>query len=787
MGINKDRLDKRGVDSIDIGLALAGGGGKGAYEIGVWQALIELGIDTHISVVAGTSVGALNAALFYQNDIELAKNIWFNISHDQLLTSNDVPGDAFFTNDGLTSFIRRVLFSSHAPKNIRCYATCKNANSGELNYFELSHIIDPGYRRKILLASSAMPTIYPMVEIDGIAYTDGGANGDNLPIFPVYENGVSTIIAVHLSQKSLFEASEFRDRWPGVEIIEIIPSKSLGGVLSGTLDFSSHGARRRYDLGYRDAKSQLTGLQKLLHRPSSNPFMSSNTANLKTPRQNSSPISGKIKKEGNKQMEKAVFKNQDLQKQYDERIAMLRQMAQSPALTIEVLWDKTAARYAETIAKAQRLLSEKELESDIPERLGNQLNTFLEKCTNPEFHIALVGAIKAGKSSLINAVLGEELASTEVTPETASLTKFRRSSGKDYILVSFYSANEWKALWESASGVEDSKFMQEYKQLEAEKEKNEWIGHAEIRVECDTKDDLKETIKKWTSSQSATHYFVKEVEVGLHRFDLPEGVVLVDTPGLNDAVAYRSDITKNYIDRANAVLVCVKADKLTGPELHTICGVFSNARYNPEKIYIIATQQDSLNDPIEDWKKQRIAWLGYLKEKMCYGSAMLAEKNLISTSGYLYTLLTNSENLSKKRQFQLYSAAMKLECKPEDIASRFEELRDFTGISALKRKLDSEIVARYRELLLEDIRNNYEVCKETISAAVQRIKANQQEIIDVSQKSLDELETAKQENDAKLAAARQDQEELEELVAEIQKQTSERTQRLTAAIRGLKR
>ena len=173
--------------------------------------------------------------------------------------------------------------------------------------------------------------------------------------------------------------------------------------------------------------------------------------------------------------------------------------------------------------------------------------------------------------------------------------------------------------------------MQEYRQLQAGNEKEQWVGREAVYVECETTDVLKETIHKWTSSQSATHYFVKEVEVGLNRFPLPEGVVLVDTPGLNDAVAYRSDITKDYIDRANAVLVCVKADNLTGSELSTICGVFSNARYNPEKVYIVATQQDSLNDPREDWKKQSAVWISYLKDKSCYGDEQLARKNLIPT------------------------------------------------------------------------------------------------------------------------------------------------------------
>ena len=41
-----------------LGLVLAGGGGKGAYEIGVWQALRDLGLEQSVTAVSGTSVGA---------------------------------------------------------------------------------------------------------------------------------------------------------------------------------------------------------------------------------------------------------------------------------------------------------------------------------------------------------------------------------------------------------------------------------------------------------------------------------------------------------------------------------------------------------------------------------------------------------------------------------------------------------------------------------------------------------------------------------------------------------
>ncbi len=43
---------------MKIGLVLAGGGGKGAYELGVWKALREIKITKNITVFSGTSIGA---------------------------------------------------------------------------------------------------------------------------------------------------------------------------------------------------------------------------------------------------------------------------------------------------------------------------------------------------------------------------------------------------------------------------------------------------------------------------------------------------------------------------------------------------------------------------------------------------------------------------------------------------------------------------------------------------------------------------------------------------------
>jgi predicted acylesterase/phospholipase RssA len=47
-------------------ISFSGVGGKGPYQVGVWRAMEELGLAKDIFAVSGTSVGALNAALFAQ-------------------------------------------------------------------------------------------------------------------------------------------------------------------------------------------------------------------------------------------------------------------------------------------------------------------------------------------------------------------------------------------------------------------------------------------------------------------------------------------------------------------------------------------------------------------------------------------------------------------------------------------------------------------------------------------------------------------------------------------------
>ena len=68
-----------------LALVLGGGGARGAYEVGVWEALIEENFSPDI--VTGTSVGALNAAFIAQDSFDTAKEIWLSIDNAKVLGS----------------------------------------------------------------------------------------------------------------------------------------------------------------------------------------------------------------------------------------------------------------------------------------------------------------------------------------------------------------------------------------------------------------------------------------------------------------------------------------------------------------------------------------------------------------------------------------------------------------------------------------------------------------------------------------------------------------------------
>jgi GTPase Era involved in 16S rRNA processing len=480
------------------------------------------------------------------------------------------------------------------------------------------------------------------------------------------------------------------------------------------------------------------------------------------------------------------FKTEEVKRLYQEKMEEIKRIVDTPIDDTKYLWDETTKRYALKIENVKKILEINEIRGNVREELFNQMNVFLQRCSSPEFHIALVGAVKAGKSTLINAFLGENLASTEVTPETAVLTKFKKSE-TDYVKVEFYSDVEWKNIWEGAKKERAEIFLEEYQKLDGDNEKDNWLNRSPQRFDCGNLSELREVINKWTSSKSPTHYFVKNVTVGLKNFELPEGVVMVDTPGLDDVVPYRSEITKKYIDRANAVLVCIRSDALTGAEYTTLLRVFKNTHGHVEKVYVLATQIDTLNQPKTDWGKQREEWLKSLKRSDCFGTEQIASERLIPVSAYLYTLLRGYNdgviNQDSDEYFDLISVLMKMRIRETDLNKRYRELMEFTDIDYMRNIIKTDIVSGAQKGIVDDIVDSFKCCQGEISKCVSEIKADQNEIIEASNGSLDDIKKRKEDYEKQLQEAAKEKTEIEHLVEVIRHTTNQRVEELISELK----
>ena len=278
-----------------LGLVLSGGGAKGAYEVGVWQAMEKAGVASNVTVFSGTSVGAINAALFAPCP-ENAEKLWLqhmeeaftlntNRVHKRLRVKDDqitrfweergsisTLGDLFKAMSELSGELAKesasnlleevisdmpvegVLDSSPLAKAIDAalpavwpvdtpsvYVTSlgKGVESKPVTWCLNG---EPHERRvKMLMASAAVPVAFSSVQINDVNHIDGGwenNGGDNVPIIPILEKhpDVKTIIVVYLGDETHLRWNRRQKIFiaaknADVRLIEIIPSENIAGWL----------------------------------------------------------------------------------------------------------------------------------------------------------------------------------------------------------------------------------------------------------------------------------------------------------------------------------------------------------------------------------------------------------------------------------------------------------------------------------------------------------------------------------------------------------------------------
>lgn len=279
-----NRINK--LEDLKIGLVLAGGGAKGAYEAGVFKALSELNLIDHIDVVSGTSVGAVNALLLAMNDNNMMKETWTHLSYSKLITSQEntrkhktpelierlkrvsngestiieelKSGDiGLLSQLGVKRFIEEFVDIKLLKKSSKSiYACAYNIDDEKTDYFKLNDYIKEEMIN-IVLASCVIPYIFKPIVINGKRYADGGIknpaysrnNTDNFPIYPLKKYSLNFIIVTHLSYATKVEAIN-----NAIPIINIYPSTPLELINgAGSFKISKSSLEKHIELGYRDA------------------------------------------------------------------------------------------------------------------------------------------------------------------------------------------------------------------------------------------------------------------------------------------------------------------------------------------------------------------------------------------------------------------------------------------------------------------------------------------------------------------------------------------------------
>lgn len=278
---------------VPTALVLSGGGAKGAYEAGVAAVFVERGLP--IRLVAGSSAGALNAAMIAAGRMDRLEALWRGLSRDRIyslrtrvLFAGLLPGwltllaldraGSLFDPRPLGDLIDASLDLARVRASpVRLLVITSDLARREARFFDNQSV-----SREALMAAAAVPGAFPAVDVGGTLLVDGGLTG-RAPVLEALaaEPGVARAVVVMsyapdergapptTMRRALEEAFEMgmihqirrdvelaRLKFPGVEVHLLQPSAPLA---LRPLDFDQEGIARALERGRADALACLSG------------------------------------------------------------------------------------------------------------------------------------------------------------------------------------------------------------------------------------------------------------------------------------------------------------------------------------------------------------------------------------------------------------------------------------------------------------------------------------------------------------------------------------------------
>jgi GTP-binding protein EngB required for normal cell division len=249
-----------------------------------------------------------------------------------------------------------------------------------------------------------------------------------------------------------------------------------------------------------------------------------------------------------------------------------------------------------------------------------ELDETKEYLNNQKFSIGITGVMNAGKSTMLNALMGEEILGSAVVPETANLTIVKY--GDPEANVFYWNKAEWNKIESAAKEIKSMKeFVAETHRVFGD-ELEDLILEDSLSQKVDIND-----LSSYTSADASGKKcnLIKYVELKSNLRFLGEGIEIVDTPGLDDPVIQREEITKEYLSKCDLMLHLMNVSQ--SATLKDVEFIIDALLYqNITKLLIVITRADMVS------KEQLQEVINYTKTSI---EAQLKAQNKDSKLDYI--------------------------------------------------------------------------------------------------------------------------------------------------------
>ncbi len=332
--------------------------------------------------------------------------------------------------------------------------------------------------------------------------------------------------------------------------------------------------------------------------------------------------------------------------------------------------------------------------------------------------LTMIGQVKAGKTSLVNSLIGwPELLPADVNPWTSVVTSIHLSPkaflGGNRASFRFFDQEEWTRLLDRGgrigelagrAGAEDEmekvaiqleamrdksieRLGDKFELLMGQEHKYGYFDHELIERYVCLGDDF-ETDFETSSTQGRFADITKSAEIYMQREEYPFDFCIRDTPGVNDTFMMREQITIRAIRESRMCVVVLSAHQALSTVDMALIRLISNLP--SREVTIFVNRIDELSDPVnqvpeirESIRKTLRDHQGPVDAEIVFGSAYWAN----------HALTGNLDGLSEDSQIALEKwAASELGGEASNMP-RGEMVWTLSGVPALHERVASSVVA----------------------------------------------------------------------------------------------